>query len=517
MKRALGSFAVTAFILCGAGAWALAQISPVERTLVMPGGIVVFAIASGAVAVAAYFAATAGRWRERSHRIEAAAGLLERDIRSLTEGTLPELWRRQTSTVPDVLAKQQRPSHPEAKRLLHALGQVLDRERSTRASALAACSAMQDELGKLADEQLPALVQQMRVGDGAAEITLTEVKRLSQPAVQHLWVGIARELEAANRQGAAAMVACASVAARIQADVTETLAYIQEREHQYGKQPDIFADLLELDHQITRLGRLADNIAVLAGGRTGRRWPKPIGMESVLRGAIGRIAAYRRVETHSTSTAAVEGYAAEGVIHVLAELIDNATSFSPPSTSVHVYVEEEDAGIVITIEDSGLGMRSRERRIAEDLVSQPMDLATLSGTRLGLAVVGRLAGKYGLGVNFRPSSRGGVGVVTLIPRQMIVYPHTEEPLTGQESSRALTDFSPPAPRHQIPPTADGELPRRPRGETLRAAAPAASTPATTRPASDSGAAARRLAAFARGSARPEPSSPPPPPQSREDD
>jgi hypothetical protein len=82
-------------------------------------------------------------------------------------------------------------------------------------------------------------------------------------------------------------------------------------------------------------------------------------------------------------------------------------------------VEEEDAGLVVTIEDSGLGMRRRERDRAEQVVSQPLDLATLPGTRLGLAVVGRVAARYGLTVSFRPSSRGGTGVVVMIPRPLI--------------------------------------------------------------------------------------------------
>ncbi len=109
-------------------------------------------------------------------------------------------------------------------------------------------------------------------------------------------------------------------------------------------------------------------------------------------------------------------------MHALAELMDNATAFSTHGSEVHVYVEEEDVGVVITIEDSGLGMRRRERDRAEVLVAKSLDLSTLPGTRLGLAVVGRVADRYGLSVNFRPSSRGGTGVVVMIPRSLITQP-----------------------------------------------------------------------------------------------
>ncbi len=165
---------------------------------------------------------------------------------------------------------------------------------------------------------------------------------------------------------------------------------------------------------------------MLTGARSGRRWTKPIVMESILRGAMGRISAYQRVRAHSTSTVAVAGYAAEGVMHALAELMDNATSFSPPSEDVHVYVEEVHAGVVVTIEDSGLVMSPAAlERAVRAVSSEPLDLTTLSGTRLGLAVVGCLARKHGLTVHFRPSARGGTGVVVMIPRQLITQPEQD--------------------------------------------------------------------------------------------
>ena len=143
----------------------------------------------------------------------------------------------------------------------------------------------------------------------------------------------------------AAVAACANAAGRMQALATSMLADLREMEHRHSDE-DVLGDLLHLDHRTAQAGRLADSIAVLTGARSGRRWAKPIVMESILRGAMGRISGYQRVRLHSTSDVAIAGHAAEGVMHALAELLDNAANFSPPTAEVHVYVEEVPAGVV---------------------------------------------------------------------------------------------------------------------------------------------------------------------------
>jgi Histidine kinase-, DNA gyrase B-, and HSP90-like ATPase len=287
------------------------------------------------------------------------------------------------------------------------------------------------------------------------------------------------------------MSACANAAGRVQALATSMLADLREMENRHDE--EVLGDLLKLDHSTAQAGRLADSIAVLTGARSGRRWTKPITMESIGRGAVGRISAYQRVRMHSTSTVAVAGYAAEGVMHALAELMDNATSFSPPSEEVHLYVEEVHAGVLITIEDAGLGMSQAALRRAEHAVSsEQLDLTTLSGTRLGLAVVGCLARKYGLTVSFRPSSRGGIGVIVMIPRRLItevndvVEPPRTTPLAVPAEPEPATVSAPAeADSADVPDGETGGLPKRRRGQTLAsaprpAAAPVAKT-ATSRP------------------------------------
>ncbi|MCX4695101.1 sensor histidine kinase KdpD [Streptomyces sp. NBC_01408] len=247
---------------------------------------------------------------------------------------------------------------------------------------------------------------------------------------------LAEELRRARSARAAAMAAAANAAGRMQAFATGMLADLRDMEHRHADET-VLGDLLHLDHRTAQAGRLADSVAVLTGARSGRRWAKPIVMESVLRGAMGRIGGYQRVRLHSTSDAAVAGHAAEGVMHALAELLDNAANFSPPTAEVHVYVEEVPAGIVITVEDSGLVMSEVQLRRAERAVSaESLDLAGLSGTRLGLAVVGRLARKHGLTVSFRPSARGGTGALMMLPQELI------------SRAPAVAD---PAPQPAVPP------------------------------------------------------------------
>lgn len=318
----------------------------------------------------------------------------------------------------------------------------------------------------------------------------------------------------------AALSSCANAAGRMQALATSMLADLREMEHRHTSE-DVLTDLLHLDHRTAQAGRLADSIAVLTGARSGRRWAKPIVMESVLRGAMGRISGYQRVRLHSTSDVAVAGHAAEGVMHALAELLDNAANFSPPTAEVHVYVEEVPAGIVVTVEDSGLVMSDVQLRRAERAVSaDDTDLTALTGTRLGLAVVGRLARKHGLTVSFRPSARGGTGALMMLPQEIItrtpartapeagpaaapaepepVHTSGADPAAPGDRHSASAPAAPPADEPMrsdsasdttgnLPKFGESGLPKRSRGRTLAAAEARARAASGTETAPDTGA------------------------------
>ncbi|MGW7516529.1 ATP-binding protein [Streptomyces sp. NPDC054796] len=399
--------------------------------------------------------------------------------------------------------------------------------RHTIALRDASIEALRASSTRFADVTVPALVQRLREG-ASAETALAAAPPTEDEPQRRVLTTVATEVHRGEGRRAAAMSACANAAGRVQALATSMAADLREMEHRHSDE-DVLGDLLHLDHRTAQAGRLADSIAVLTGARSGRRWAKPIVMESILRGALGRIAGYQRVRLHSTSTVAVAGHAAEGVMHALAELMDNAANFSPPTSEVHVYVEEVSAGVVITVEDGGLVMGDVALRRAEQAVSaESLDLTTLSGTRLGLPVVGRLARKHGLTVSFRPSAHGGTGVLMMIPQELITQTKREErpavprqsraggagavreperrprlealpPETRRASARGdaskaskasvasdASDASAPAesgvtreppPEHApAPETGESGLPKRRRGQTLAAASKRAQTP-----------------------------------------
>jgi signal transduction histidine kinase len=381
------------------------------------------------------------------------------------------------------------------------LEQAEDRARRAEEEAQAAqarAGLADADLAHLVDQTMPAVITRLRDGATAATV-FSSMPRPEHDAHERIVRMLVEEVAIGERRRAAATAACANAAGRVQALTTSILADLREIENHIAE--DMLGDVLNVDHSTAQAGRLADSIAVLTGARSGRRWAKPIRMESILRGAMGRIGAYQRVRVHSTSGAAVAGYAAEDVMHALAELMDNATKFSAPSEEVHVYVEDLHNGVVITIEDGGLGMKPQALVRAEKAVAlhEPLDLTALSGTRLGLAVVGQLGRKHQLHVFFRPSSRGGIGVVMRIPNHLITQPRTEplpEPaprraeLVAAGASRAWPEES------LSEPNESGALPKRPRGQTLAASNRQLLTPAPgprqSRPSGDSGA---RFGAF----------------------
>ncbi|WP_327244977.1 sensor histidine kinase [Streptomyces sp. NBC_01320] len=371
-------------------------------------------------------------------------------------------------------------------RLLRAHNAVEAQRFTTETSRLVSSSAADAQrfTAEAARIKAAAAAENARITELAAAETARledEVKRLGDrlhDEVERLSARVARS----ETERSAAIAACANAAGRMQALATSMLADLREMEHRHSAE-DILGDLLHLDHRTAQAGRLADSIAVLTGARSGRRWAKPIVMESILRGAMGRISGYQRVRLHSTSDVAIAGHAAEGVMHALAELLDNAANFSPPTAEVHVYVEEVPAGIVLTVEDSGLVMSDVQLRRAERAVSATnQDLTGLSGTRLGLAVVGRLARKHGLTVSFRPSARGGTGALMMLPQELITRTPVTAPATEPEPVPTPAPAAEPAPANaetgsgsdsettgSLPRFGESGLPKRTRGRTLAAA------------------------------------------------
>ncbi|WP_435303923.1 ATP-binding protein [Streptomyces phaeoluteigriseus] len=428
--------------------------------------------------------------------------------------TVPALVNRlrDGARAKDVLQQVTLPSDAQLRRTMESFGSALEQVVQYAAATDAERLRAREELAQVTEEVaqvtrtvLPDMVGRLQEGN-SADTVLAGWEWPSSSLLRAPVEAFVRELARSERRAATAQAASAKALSRVQAKTVSMLADLREMQERHGE--EIFGDLLKLDHSTSQLGLMTDRLALLMGGRSSRAWNKPIVMESILRGAVGRIAAYQRVRLHCSTNAAISGFAAEGVMHLIAELMDNAANFSPPIDEVHVYVDEHSAGLVVTIEDSGLKMANAAMRHAEEAVAGHMtDLASLPGTRLGLAVVGGLAVKYGISVNYRPSSRGGTGVVVLLPRQLLAQrrdaapqerPHRPAAATlgsGSGSARAATGSERPTTGATSMPgeaTVPGEVsgtgeasgtggPPAPAVRPAAAVLPSASTPAPAAP------------------------------------
>jgi NB-ARC domain len=177
--------------------------------------------------------------------------------------------------------------------------------------------------------------------------------------------------------------------------------------------------LFRLDHLATRMRRNIDHLILLSGAEPGRRWAQPIALVEVVRAALAEVEDYDRVELLRIHEAAVASQAVGDVIHLLAELIENATYYSAPNTKVQVASQAVSSGYVIEIEDRGLGMSDEELIEANERLANP-PMIDLAVTRmLGLNMVSRLAQRHGIKVQLRHSWYGGVTALTLLPHGLV--------------------------------------------------------------------------------------------------
>ena len=278
----------------------------------------------------------------------------------------------------------------------------------------------------LAHEQLPAVVSRLRRGDDvdvAAEAPPLragddEIGQVGQAidAVRQTAIRSAVE-EARLRQGLNDVFR--NLARRNQSLLQRQLSVLDDMERR-ATDPDVLADLFKMDHLTTRMRRHAEGLIILSGAAPGRGWSAPVKLIDVMRGAVAEIEDYARVTVSTQSKAALAGSAVTDVIHLLAELIENATTLSPPFTQVRVIGESVGNGFAIEIEDRGLGLSAQKMAELNDRLANPPDINPANTEQLGLFVVGQLALRHAISVALRPSPYGGTTAVMLIPQQLIV-------------------------------------------------------------------------------------------------
>lgn len=253
------------------------------------------------------------------------------------------------------------------------------------------------------------------------------------------------------------------IARRTQQLIGQQLKKLDELERKH-EDPEVLDGLFDLDHLTARLRRYEENLVILAGGSPHRRWRKPVPLLDVMRSAQGEVQDYRRVVLDLDGSPWLAERAVGPVSHVLAELIENALSFSRPPSPVEVRAAKVSRGLAIEVEDRGLGMDEDQLADANELMSRPprMDvLAHSEDIRLGLYVISRLADQYGLRVEFRPSAFGGTRVVVLVPDSLTVPDPGSRP-TGVPSG--APESAEEAPSAALP--APGALPTRVQGRAM---------------------------------------------------
>jgi signal transduction histidine kinase len=184
--------------------------------------------------------------------------------------------------------------------------------------------------------------------------------------------------------------------------------------------PDELADLFRIDHLTTRMRRHAEGLLILAGGSSGRIWLDPVPVIDVMRAAVAEVEDYTRVRVTSRTSAALAGNAVADVIHLLAELVENATMFSPAHTQVRVDGDLVARGLSVEIEDRGLGMTDAQVEAANATIAGPPGFEQMGTEQLGLYIAGRLAGRHDIKITIRTSPYGGVTAIVLIPRGLVV-------------------------------------------------------------------------------------------------
>ncbi|WP_141586800.1 nitrate- and nitrite sensing domain-containing protein [Actinomadura sp. WMMA1423] len=358
-------------------------------------------------------------------------------------------------------------------------------------------------------QRLPLLAEQVRAGspvepEPAPEVDyrITEIRQIAESFDRaREAVLVAAEGEVAARRGISEVFV--NLARRNQALLHRQLSLLDTMERR-TEDPSELSDLFRLDHLATRMRRHAEGLVILAGKSAGRGWRRPVPLVDVVRGAVAEVEDYPRVRVQPLPRVALLGSAVADVIHLLAEVVENATTFSPPQSPVRVSGHAVASGFAIEVEDRGLGMTEEALRRANERLAHPPEFDPSDSAQLGLFVVARLAERHDITVTLRPSPYGGTTAIALIPSELVVESAEPEPApprrttgpiqalpaarpvadTGRSESggvvRLVAEAEPfrpePLPSGTLPPGALPPEPARPAEEPERAAPQPAAPP-----------------------------------------
>ncbi|MFJ6603919.1 ATP-binding protein [Streptomyces lydicus] len=259
-------------------------------------------------------------------------------------------------------------------------------------------------------------------------------------------VAIARSNASGSEQKVEVFV---NLARRLQSLVHREIELLDELENQV-EDPDLLKGLFHVDHLATRIRRHAENLAVLGGAISRRQWSRPVSMTEVLRSSIAEVEQYPRIKLVPPIEGTLRGHAVADVIHLLAELVENATIYSAPQTPVLLRAQLVTAGLAVEVEDRGLGMSADEQNRMNALLADPdhVDVAELlSDGRIGLFVVSSLARRHGIVVRLQSNIYGGVQAVLIVPQAVLGVESADGAADGADPARLGSPDSDPAREH----------------------------------------------------------------------
>jgi signal transduction histidine kinase len=332
---------------------------------------------------------------------------------------------------------------------------------------------------QLANERLPDVVQRLRAGQDVQ--VSAEAPRLAESgdeigqltaafnAVQETAIEAAVD-EARLRRGVSDVFR--NLARRSQSLLHRQLALLDSMERR-ATDPDELEALFRIDHLTTRMRRHSEGLIILSGESPGRGWRHPVRLVDVLRAAVSEVEEYTRIRVSLGTQAALIGPAVADVIHLIAELAENATIFSPPTAPVDIHGEHVGQGFVVQIEDRGLGMAEEKLDKINDDLRHPPQFDLSGSEQLGLFIAGQLARRHDIRITLRASAYGGITAIVLIPKTLIVDDAEAQELAagdrpirlaGRHAALNFGIAEPTAPAQLDESAADGELPLAPTAE-----------------------------------------------------
>ncbi|MDP9848582.1 nitrate- and nitrite sensing domain-containing protein [Streptosporangium lutulentum] len=280
---------------------------------------------------------------------------------------------------------------------------------------------------ELAEVRLPQVVERLRRGETVdvkadappipttgTTLEITDVARAFstvQSTAVEAAVGEARLRHGFNR-------VFRNLARRNQSLVHRQLTQLDSMQRKTSE-PEVLEDLYRLDHLTTRMRRQSEGLIILSGATAGRTWRNPVPILDMVRAAVAEVEDYKRITVLPMPDAKLTGTATADVTHLLAELLENATVFSPPTTMVSVRGGVAGRGFVVEVEDRGLGLQARECEAINERLASPPEFDVADSEQLGLFVVSQLAARHGIKVTLNRSPYGGTTAVVFIPQTVL--------------------------------------------------------------------------------------------------